>query len=80
VADGGILADINGFTRAEADNFFLRWYGPNNAVLAIVGDVQPAEVVRLVEKYFGPIPAGPAVPRAAAAPLPRPPASPKRAT
>jgi len=65
---GGTLADINGFTRAEADNFFLRWYGPNNAVLAIVGDVQPAEVVRLVEKYFGPIPAGPAVPRAPAAP------------
>jgi len=65
---GGTLADINGFTRAEADNFFLRWYGPNNAVLAIVGDVQPAEVVRLVEKYFGPIPTGPAVPRAAAAP------------
>ncbi len=64
----GTLADINRFTRSEADAFFLRWYGPNNAVLAIVGDVQPAEVVRLVEKYFGPIPAGPAVPRASAAP------------
>lgn len=65
---GGSLADINRFTRPEADDFFLRWYGPNNAVLAIVGDVQPAEVVRLVERYFGPIPAGPPVPRAPAAP------------
>ncbi|HEX8659445.1 MAG TPA: insulinase family protein, partial [Hymenobacter sp.] len=42
-------------------NFFLRWYGPNNATLTVGGDVKPAEVVKLAEKYFGPIKRGPAV-------------------
>ena len=43
----------------DLKNFFLRWYGPNNATLTVGGDVKPAEVVKLVEKYFGSIPRGP---------------------
>ena len=39
----------------------MRWYGPNNATLTVGGDVKPAEVVKLVEKYFGSIPRGPEV-------------------
>lgn len=49
-------ADVNDLKR-----FFLRWYGPNNAVLTIAGDIDPKQTVQLVEKYFGPINTGPAV-------------------
>ena len=49
-------SDVN-----DLKNFFLRWYGPNNATLTVGGDVKPAEVVKLVEKYYGSIPRGPEV-------------------
>ncbi|HEX6333422.1 MAG TPA: pitrilysin family protein [Flavisolibacter sp.] len=57
----GYVEDLNRVNVNDLKNFFLRWYGPNNATLTIGGDVKPAEVVKLVEKYFGSIPAGPAV-------------------
>jgi zinc protease len=49
----GYVDDLNRVTVDDLKNFFLRWYGPNNAVLSIAGDVNPKEVVSLVEKYFG---------------------------
>jgi zinc protease len=57
----GYLEDLNRVDVNDLKNFFMRWYGPNNAVLTIGGDVKPAEVVKLVEKYFGSIPGGPEV-------------------
>ncbi len=57
----GYLEDLNRSDVNDLKNFFMRWYGPNNAVLTIGGDVKPAEVVKLVEKYFGTIPRGPEV-------------------
>ena len=57
----GYVEDLNRVTVDDLKNFFLRWYGPNNATLTIGGDVDTAAVVGLVEKYFGPIPRGPAV-------------------
>ena len=57
----GYLEDLNRSDVNDLKNFFLRWYGPNNAVLTVGGDVVPAEVVKLAEKYFGPIPRGPEV-------------------
>ncbi|HEU4470401.1 MAG TPA: pitrilysin family protein, partial [Flavisolibacter sp.] len=57
----GYLEDLDRSDVNDLKNFFLRWYGPNNAVLTIGGDVKPAEVIKMVEKYFGSIPAGPAV-------------------
>ncbi|MES1197758.1 MAG: pitrilysin family protein [Chitinophagaceae bacterium] len=57
----GYLEDLNRSNVNDLKNFFLRWYGPNNAALTIGGDVKPAEVVKLVEKYFGSIPRGPEV-------------------
>jgi zinc protease len=57
----GYVEDLNRVDVADLKNFFLRWYGPNNAVLTIGGDVKPAEVVKMVEKYFGAIPRGPEV-------------------
>lgn len=57
----GYLEDLNRSDVNDLKNFFLRWYGPNNAALTIGGDVKTAEVVKLVEKYFGAIPRGPEV-------------------
>jgi predicted Zn-dependent peptidase len=52
----GSVADLQGATREQADSFWQGWYGPNNAVLAIVGDFDPDEAARLVEEHFGQIP------------------------
>ncbi|SIT81607.1 M16 family metallopeptidase [Pontibacter indicus] len=57
----GYIEDLNRVNVDDLKNFFLRWYGPNNATVTVGGDVNPAEVVKLVEKYFGSIPTGPAV-------------------
>ena len=57
----GYLEDLDRSDVNDLKNFFLRWYGPNNAPLKVGGDVKPAEVVKMPEKYFGPINRGPAV-------------------
>lgn len=57
----GKLEDLDRVNVDDLKKFFLRWYGPNNAVLTVGGDVNAEEVVSLVEKYFGVIPSGPAV-------------------
>jgi len=51
----GDLSDIEAAKLPEVKKFFATYYAPNNAVLAIVGDFDPAEAKTLVEKYFGPI-------------------------
>ncbi|MCC3151604.1 pitrilysin family protein [Hymenobacter sp. BT770] len=60
----GYLEDLDRSNVEDLKKFFLRWYGPNNATITIGGDVQPAQVVKLVEKYFGSIKRGPAVAKA----------------
>jgi zinc protease len=57
----GYIEDLNRVNVNDLKNFFLRWYGPNNAVVTIGGDVKTQDVVKLVEKYFGSIPRGPEV-------------------
>ena len=54
----GSHEDLERATLEDVREFFLRWYGPENAVLAIAGDFDPAEARRLVQEYFGPIPRG----------------------
>lgn len=54
----GHMSDIQSYTRAQVAEYHRRYYGPNNAVMAVVGDVDPDQVVRWAEKYFGPIPPG----------------------
>ena len=58
----GYLEDLDRSNVDDLKNFFLRWYGPNNATLTVGGDVKAAEVVKLTEKYFGSIKRGPSVP------------------
>lgn len=65
----GYLEDLDRSDVNDLKNFFLRWYGPNNATLTIGGDVKTAEVIKLVEKYFASIPRGPEVNPVEAAPV-----------
>jgi zinc protease len=58
----GSHADIQAAKLEDAREFFKRYYAPNNASLAIVGDFDPAATKKLVDKYFGPLKRGPAVP------------------
>jgi len=48
----GDLTDIEAAKLDEVKQFFDTYYAPNNAVLTIVGDFEPAEARKLVEKYF----------------------------
>lgn len=57
----GYIEDLNAATLDDLKNFFLRWYGPNNATLTLSGDVNTKEALKLIEKYFGSIPRGPEV-------------------
>jgi zinc protease len=57
----GYIEDLNRVDVNDLKRFYMRWYGPNNAVLTISGDVNTAEVVKLADKYFGSIPRGPEV-------------------
>src|SRR3954466_11521470 len=65
----GYVEDLNRSDVNDLKNFFLRWYGPNNATLTVGGDVNTQEVVKMVDKYFGLIPAGPAVANAKLEPV-----------
>lgn len=55
--------EIEQLNTAAALRFYKRWYAPNNAVLIVAGDVDPQEVRRLAETYYGPIAAGDFPPR-----------------
>ncbi len=59
----GSHADIEAVRLEDVREFCRQYYAPNNASLALVGDFDSAEARRLIEKYFGPIPAGRAVPK-----------------
>src|SRR5438874_2179081 len=55
----GDLKDIEAATLPDVQQFFKTYYAPNNAALAIVGDFDPAEARRFVDKYFTGIPSAP---------------------
>ncbi|MCS6979585.1 MAG: insulinase family protein [Flavobacteriales bacterium] len=65
----GYIEDLNAATLDDLKRFFLRWYGPNNAILTVAGDVKAEEVASLAAKYFGEIPSGPAVKKPAPQPV-----------
>lgn len=58
----GWTSDIQNITTDQLMAFFEAYYSPSNMVVAIVGDIQPDEVIRMAEKYFGPLPARPVAP------------------
>ena len=55
----GSMADLNAASLDDVKNWFRTWYGPNNAVLVLAGDIDLATAKEKVAKYFGDIPASP---------------------
>ena len=52
----GWMDDLKNMTYQDALDWYNTWYAPNNAVMIVVGDVNPKEVLDLAEKYYGSIP------------------------
>jgi zinc protease len=59
----GSQEDLTAATLDDVKEFFRQYYSPNNLSLVVAGDFDPAEAKRLVQKYFGDIPPGPALDR-----------------
>ncbi len=55
----GWMNDLENMTAADAKEWYDTWYAPNNALLVVVGDVDPKEVYKLAKKHFGPLKAKP---------------------
>ncbi len=55
----GSMNDLNAASLEDVKTWFRTWYGPNNAVLVLAGDIDVATAKEKVAKYFGHIPAGP---------------------
>lgn len=58
----GSMEDLDAASLEDVSAFFRTYYAPNNAVLAIVGDVEPDQARAWVERYFGQIPPNPVIP------------------
>jgi predicted Zn-dependent peptidase len=54
----GWMPDIENLTRTKAEQFFHNYYAPNNAIVAIVGDIDSKKTIAMVERYFGAIKPG----------------------
>ncbi|WP_206862052.1 M16 family metallopeptidase [Lysobacter changpingensis] len=67
----GSMADLDAASLDDVKGWFRTWYGPNNAVLVLAGDIDVATAKQKVAKYFGDIPATPtmAQPQVDVAPL-----------
>jgi zinc protease len=51
----GWMSDLDALQVEDLRDWYRKWYAPNNATLVVVGDVDPQEVVKLAERYFGPL-------------------------
>jgi predicted Zn-dependent peptidase len=60
----GSMEDLSAASLEDVSEFFASYYAPNNAVLTIAGDFDPDSAMAMVEHYFGPIAANPAIPPA----------------
>jgi predicted Zn-dependent peptidase len=59
----GSMEDLDAASIEDVSAFFRTYYAPNNAVLSVVGDVDPDDIRRWTERYFGGIPANPDIPQ-----------------
>ena len=57
----GSMEDLEAASLEDVHEWFKTYYGPNNAVIVVAGDVVPEEVYKKVEHYFGDIPPGPPI-------------------
>lgn len=51
----GWMNDLENMQLADLQAWYERWYAPNNAVLVVVGDVEPEAVLKLAQQHFGPL-------------------------
>jgi zinc protease len=59
----GSMDDLNAASLEDIREWYRTYYGPNNAVLSLAGDITPERALELVNKYFGALPPGPPLPR-----------------
>ena len=59
----GSMDDLNAAKLEDIKQWYATYYGPNNAVLALAGDITVEQARALATKYYGAIPAGPPTPR-----------------
>jgi predicted Zn-dependent peptidase len=52
----GWMSDLNSFSATDAQRFYDKYYVPSNMVVAVAGDVKPAQALPILEKYFGRLP------------------------
>ncbi len=67
----GSMADLDAASLDDVKGWFRDWYGPNNAVLVLAGDIDATVAKEKVTRYFGDIPASITVPKIAPDPAPR---------
>ncbi|WP_028919525.1 M16 family metallopeptidase [Pseudoxanthomonas suwonensis] len=65
----GSMNDLDAASLEDVKQWFRAWYGPNNAVLVLAGDIDVATAKEKVSRYFGDIPAGPSLDRIKAGPV-----------
>ena len=53
----GWMHDIQNLTVTDLKKWYQNWYAPNNAILVVVGDVVPEQVLQMAKQYFGGLPA-----------------------
>jgi predicted Zn-dependent peptidase len=58
----GWMSDLETLSRRDVESYYRRYYGPRNAVVAVVGDLEPEQVRAWAERYFAPLPSGEAPP------------------
>jgi zinc protease len=59
----GSMEDLNAASLDDIKDWYRTYYGPNNAVISLAGDITPERALELVTKYFGGIQPGPPLPR-----------------
>ncbi|MES2337606.1 MAG: pitrilysin family protein [Pseudomonadota bacterium] len=65
----GSMADLDAAQLSDVQEFYRRWYTPNNSTLTVAGDFDPAQAKAWIAKYFGEIPRGDAAARPAQRPV-----------
>jgi len=58
----GWMSDILSWRRDEVMAYYRTYYAPGNAILIVVGDIDPAKTLGLIQKYYGPVKTSPAPP------------------
>src|SRR5712692_9474524 len=59
----GWMTDIESITRQDCERYFRTYYAPNNCTVVLVGDFEPRDALKQIEKLYAPIPSGDPLPK-----------------